>query len=241
MQEKTRCIVLRTVKYGDRSLIIDLLTREYGRVSVIWRVPKLGKGGVRRQYFQSLSILEVNYDRRSATSLPQLKEARIAEPYVTLHYDNVKLCVSFFIAEFLCLATRSEQYNPYLYDFVENSLVWYDASSVASANFHLMFMIRVSKFLGFYPNVDDYADGDFFDLRAGLFTHYPPTHKDFLGSEEARNIRNLMRMSASNMHLFRFSRVQRNNVIEVLLRFYTLHIPDFHALKSWDVLREVFS
>ena len=49
-----------------------------------------------------------------------------------------------------------------------------------------------------------------------------------------------MRMSASNMHLFRFSRVQRNNVIEVLLRFYTLHIPDFHALKSWDVLREVF-
>ena len=87
MQEKTRCIVLRTVKYGDRSLIIDLLTREYGRVSVIWRVPKLGKGGVRRQYFQPLSILEVNYDRRSATSLPQLKEARIAEPYVTLHYD----------------------------------------------------------------------------------------------------------------------------------------------------------
>ena len=241
MQEKTRCIVLRTVKYGDRSLIIDLLTREYGRVSVVWRVPKLGKGGVRRQYFQPLTILEVNYDRRSATSLPQLKEARIVEPYVTLHHDNVKLCVSFFIAEFLGLATRSEQYNPYLYDFVENSLVWYDASSMASANFHLMFMIRVSKFLGFYPNVDDYAEGDYFDLRAGLSTHYPPPHRDFLGSDEARNIRNLMRMSASNMHLFRFSRVQRNNVIEVLLRFYGLHIPDFRALKSWDVLREVFS
>ena len=61
MQEKTRCIVLRTVKYGDRSLIIDLLTREYGRVSVIWRVPKLGKGGVRRQYFQPLSILAESF------------------------------------------------------------------------------------------------------------------------------------------------------------------------------------
>ena len=118
--------------------------------------------------------------------------------------------------------------------------MWYDAARVASADFQLVFMIRVSKFLGFYPNVDDYADGDFFDLRGGLFTHYPPTDKEFLGSEEARNIRNLMRMSASNMHLFRFSRVQRNNVIEVLLRFYTLHIPDFHALKSWDVLRGVF-
>ena len=237
---KSRCIVLRTVKYGDRSLIIDLLSREYGRMSVVWRVPKLGRGGVCRQYFQPLSILEVVCDRRSATSLPVVKETRIAVPYETLQTDSVKLCVAFFIAEFLSYATRTEQENPYLFDFVEGSLVWYDAFLVAVANFHLMFMMRVSRFLGFYPNVDDYSDGAFFDLRAGIFTPSPPVHGDFLRPDEACNIRTLMRMSASNMHLFRLSRTQRNNIVEVLLHFYSLHIPDFRPLKSWDVLKEVF-
>lgn len=237
---KSRCIVLRTVKYGDRSLIIDLLTREYGRMSVVWRVPKQGRGGARRQYFQPLSILEVVSDRRSATSLPVVKEARIAEPYDTMQTDSVKSCVAFFIAEFLCLATRAEQENPFLYDFVESSLVWYDASLVAVANFHLMFMMRVSLFLGFYPNVEDYSEGDFFDLRAGRFTSVSPLHGDFLRPDESRSICTLMRMTASNMHLFRLSRTQRNNIVEVLLRFYSLHIPDFRPLKSWDVLREVF-
>ncbi len=240
MQVKCRCIVLRTVKYGDRSVIIDLLTREYGRMSVVWRMPKLGRGSVRRQYLQTLSVLEVVCDRRSAVSLPLLKEARMAEPYSTMQTDPVKSCVAFFIAEFLCLATRSEQENPFLYDFVESSLVWYDASLVATANFHLMFMMRVSRFLGFYPNVEDYSEGDFFDLRAGRFTSVSPLHGDFLRPDESRSICTLMRMTASNMHLFRLSRTQRNNIVEVLLRFYSLHIPDFRPLKSWDVLREVF-
>lgn len=241
MQEKTRCVVLKTVKYGDQKLIIELLTREQGRVSVVWRAPKLGKGKIRRQYFQPLTLLEVDYDRRSATSLPLLKDARIVEPFVSIQFDNVKLCVSFFIAEFLLMATRSEQRNPLLYDFVEKSLVWYDAADEATANFHLMFMMRVSKFLGFYPNVEDYTDGDFFDLRAGLFTSHQPVHKDFLRPDEAHGIQTLMRMTTSNMHLFRFTRAQRNNIIEVLLRFYGLHIPDFREMKSWDVLREIFS
>ena len=237
---KSRCIVLRTVKYGDRSLIIDLLTREYGRMSVVWRVPKQGRGGARRQYFQPLSILELVCDRRSATALPLIKEVRIAEPYVTMQTDSVKSCVAFFIAEFLSYATRAEQGNPYLYDFVERSLVWYDASLVAVANFHLMFMMRVSRFLGFYPNVEDYSEGVFFDLRAGRFASVSPLHGDFLRPDESRSICTLMRMTASNMHLFRLSRTQRNNIVEVLLRFYSLHIPDFRPLKSWDVLKEVF-
>ena len=103
MQEKTRCIVLRTVKYGDQSLIVDLLTREVGRLSVVWRMPKTGKGKIKRQIFQILNILDVDYERRSANNLPVVKEAHIVEPYSTIPFDSVKLSVSFFIAEFLCL------------------------------------------------------------------------------------------------------------------------------------------
>lgn len=241
MQEKSRVIILRTVKYGDDKVIIDMLSRDYGRMSVIWRFPKMGKGKVRRQLFQPLMILELVFERKSPTSLPLLKDARLAEPYSTLLFDHVKLSVSFFIAEFLVFTMRDEQRNASLFDFIEKSLLWYDSASGTTANFHLMFMMRVSMFLGFYPDMDTFTPDSYFDLRAGQFVSSAPFHKDFLTPSDARSIVTLMRMSPANMHLFRMSHTERNRIVEILLRFYSLHIPSFHGLKSWEVLKEVFS
>lgn len=240
MQEKTRCIVLRTVKYGDTSIIIDMLSREYGRISVVWRQPRSGKGKVRKQYFQPLSVLEIDYDRRPSASLPLLKEVRLAEAYVSIPFHPVKMSIAFFIAEFLSMSTRGEQCDVAMYDFVEKSLVWLDATDDASSNFHLMFMMQISCFLGFYPDLESYTPASFFDMRAGEFVDYAPLHKDFLQPVEASRIALLMRMSPYNMHLFRFSHEERNHIVELLLRFYSLHIPGFREMKSWEVLREVY-
>ena len=240
MLEKTRCIVLRTVKYGDHSLIIDLLTREVGRLSVVWRMPKTGKGKTKRQIFQILNILDVYYESRSANSLPMVKEAHIVEPYSSIPFDSVKLSVSFFIAEFLCFSTRAEQTDYLLYDFIENSLKWYDTSVSAPANFHLMFMIKVSRFLGFYPNLEEFTEHSYFDLRAGQFTGEAPCHSDFLKPSETHDFINLMRMTPENMHLFRLSHSERNRIINVMMQFYGFHIPGFKELKSLEVLREIF-
>lgn len=240
MLEKTRCIVLRTVKYGDQSLIIDLLTREVGRLSVVWRMPKSGKGKIKRQIFQLLNILDVDYERRSANNLPLIKEAHIVDPYSSIPFDPVKLSVSFFLAEFLGLSTRAEQSDYLLYDFVENSLKWYDMSTSAPANFHLMFMIRVSRFLGFYPNLEEFTDCSYFDLRAGQFVGEAPLHKDYLKPSEAQNFINLMRMTPENMHIFRLSQTERNRIIDVMMQFYGFHIPGFRELKSLEILREIF-
>lgn len=241
MQEKTRCIILKTVKYGDQNIIIDMLTREYGRMSVVWRKPRSGKGKVRKQYFQPLSILEVVFDRRPSASLPLLLDAQIAEPYVSLPYDPIKLSIGFFIAEFLVMATRSEQSNTPLYQFVETSLAWLDANDKPAANFHLMFMMQISGFLGFYPDVESVTPTTFFDMRAGEFSESAPLHSDFLRPEEARYVALLMRMTPANMHLFRFSQANRNHIVELLLRYYSLHIPGFREMKSWEVLREIYS
>lgn len=240
MTEKTRCIVLKTVKYGDQSLIIDLLTRECGRVSVVWRAPKNKKGRVGRSHFQLLNILEIDLERRPSVQLPQLKEVRIASTYESIPFDAVKTSVAFFLAEFLTKVTTSSQKDEWLYDFVENSLLWYDATTDAIANFHLMFMLRISKFLGFYPNLDDNSDHCYFDLKAARFTATAPLHRDFLQPEETRNIMLLLRMTPSNMHLFRFSRNERNRITEIILHYYSLHLPDFRQMKSWQVLREIF-
>ena len=100
--------------------------------------------------------------------------------------------------------------------------------------------MRMSRFLGFYPNVDHYRNGNYFDLRESMFCSIPPVHRDFLFPEEAEKIQLMLRMDYPTMHLFRMSHKERGRLIEVVLRYYRLHLPDFPELKSLDVLRELY-
>lgn len=241
MEYKIRCIVLRTVKYGDNKVIVDLLSREEGRVSLVCGVAMKGKssgrGKVHRQLFQPLSVLDVEYERTPRQSMGRLNEARLAVVYTTLPFDGVKLSLSFFVAEFLAFATRDQHADAPLYDFVERSLVWMDLSSRGLVNFHLMFMMRLTKFLGFHPDVESYEEGSLFDLRDGTFVSHAPLHRDFLTAEDARRMLQLMRMSSSNLHLYKMSRAERNRAVDVCLHFYRLHIPGFGEMKTLEVLR----
>ena len=103
-----------------------------------------------------------------------------------------------------------------------------------------MFMIKVSRFLGFYPNLEEFTEHSYFDLRAGQFTGEAPCHSDFLKPSETHDFINLMRMTPENMHLFRLSHSERNRIINVMMQFYGFHIPGFKELKSLEVLREIF-
>lgn len=235
----SRCIVLRTVKYGDNRLIVDLLSREEGRLSVAVKTGSRGKGGGMRQLFQPLNILDLEYNRTPRSQVAQLGEAHICETYSSLPFDGVKMSVAFFVAELLGYATRDLHADARLYDFIERSLLWLDMADGGVANFHLMLMMHLTRFLGFQPDVDGYADGCLFDMRDGAFCHTVPLHGDFLSPDEARKMLTLMRMSAHNMHLFRMSRDERNRATDLLLRFYGIHLPSFGDMKSLPVLRSL--
>ena len=100
--------------------------------------------------------------------------------------------------------------------------------------------MRLSLFLGFYPNLDHYQPGCYFDLRESIFLSVPPVHRDFLYPQEAEKIQLMMRMDFPTMHLFRMSHQDRNRLLEVSLSYYRLHIPDFPELKSVSVLQELY-
>lgn len=101
-------------------------------------------------------------------------------------------------------------------------------------------MIRLSRFIGFYPNLDDYADGCFFDLRSASFCRQAPLHSDFLQPLEAARINTLMRMNYESMHLFRLNRLERNRITELILAYYRLHVPGMPELQSFGIMRELF-
>lgn len=241
MLQKTRAIVLNTLKYGESQIIVDLLTEAHGRLSFIQQMPRGRRGSMRASLFQPLTILSVVYDHRPTRRLGRLKEAQIAFPFVSLPFDERKLSIALFLAEFTACATRSEQPDEQMYLFVENSVRWLDACSGEFANFHIIYMLHFTRFVGFFPNVDDAQDAPYFDLRGGCFVRTVPTHPDFLAPDEAGKIRLLMRFGYATMHLLALSRQERGRIVDVVLAYYRLHQPGFAEVKSLAVLKALFS
>ena len=241
MLVKTEAIVLHSFKYGESRLIVDMFTREVGRLSFIVPLSKTPKSRMKKQYFQPMTLLEIECDVRQRVQLQKLKDVRLLSAYTSVPFSPEKLALSLFTAEFLYHALRSEQCNEPLFAYVCDAMRWLDAVETGFANFHLTFLMRLSRFLGFYPNLDDYVDGCVFDLRAATFSLQVPTHRDFLQPDDAQRIHTLMRMDFPTMRLYRLSRHDRNRIVDVLLYYYRLHIPQFPELKSLSVLQELWA
>lgn len=244
---KTKAIVLHSFKFGESRMIVDMFTCEAGRLSFAVPIPKTSKGRLKKQYFQPMTLLEVECDIRQRIQLQKLKDARLLTTYAAIPFSPEKLAISLFVAEFLYHALRSEQQNKPLFAYICDSMQWLDMAATGYANFHLTFLMRLSRFLGFYPNLEEWEEknGEFgnllFDLREARFCRMTPLHRDFLNPDEARMIHLLMRMDFPTMHLFRLSHQERNRIVEVLLQYYRLHIPQFPELKSLAVLQELWA
>jgi DNA repair protein RecO (recombination protein O) len=240
MQTKTEAIVLHSFKYGESKLIVDMFTRQCGRLSFVVLLPRSGKGRLKKQFFQPLSLLELTFDHRPKVQLQKLGDVQLSFPFVSIPFHQAKLAIGLFLSEFLYHALKGEQQNLPLFDYIRYSIEWLDGRVEQVANFHLVFLLHLSRFLGFFPNLDDYRPGCCFDLRAGEFSAVVPVHHDFIVPEEAAKMELLMRMDYPTMHLFRMSRHDRLRLLELALAYYRLHLPDFPELKSLNILQELY-
>ncbi len=233
-------IVLYTLKYNDKSYIVQLYTRETGRIGASLTLSHTKKSRLKSALFQPLSVLEVVTEAKPTGDLHRIKEAKPAYVFTSLPYDAVKSAIALFLTEFLHRTLKAEDADADLFDYLYHSVRWLDMCEDAYANFHLVFLIRFAKFLGLHPNIDDYREGMWFDLAAGLFTDRPLTPDTCLSSEESKRIGLFMRMNYDTMRFFKFSRRERSRMLDILMAYYRLHVPDFGELKSQNVLRTLF-
>lgn len=241
MLQKTVGIVLHVLKYNDTSNIVDIYTRENGRVSFLVSASRSRKSAVKAVLFQPLSMIEFEADYRPTARLYRIKEAKPWYPFSTLPYDPYKSAIAMFLAEFLYRALREEAENGPLFAYLEHSIRWLDGCGRNFSNFHLVFLMRFSRFLGLYPNTENYERGCFFDMQNACFVPSQPAHGAFLNPDEASRIGLLMRMNYETMHLFAMSRQERGRCLSIINDYYRLHLPDFPVLKSLDVLKELFA
>ena len=179
--------------------------------------------------------------RPNGGKLPRPNDVRTYYNYTDLPFSPVKSTLALFLAEFLSAALREEKENPSLYRYIESSLQWLDMveSAGAMANFHLAFLMHLSRFMGIYPNLE--RPDHYFDLLAGSYCDRQPPHAHFLRRQEAQALPVLFRMDYPTLHIFRFSRQERMRILQVLNEYYRLHVPNFPELKSLEVLQEFYS
>lgn len=240
MLQRSRALVLHTLKYDDDRLICALLTEESGFVSVVVRRPRSRRSGVPPALLQPFSALVVEWDERAKSELYPLRSAAREAVWADLPYHAVKRAQVMFLSEVLYHVLRREQSSPALYAFVRASLEWLDAAQRGIANFHIVFLLRLTRFAGFFPNLDEAAGGGWFDLQSGSFAPRQPLHPYFLPPAEARLLPRLMRMQYATMHLFRMSAAERRRLLAHLADYYRLHVPGLPELRSPEVLAEVF-
>lgn len=240
MLERTVGIVLHQIKYNDESVIVNIYTLQHGNVGFLVKMPKQKRSNVKTLLLRPLNILELVFDYRPNQTLQRISDMQLHVSYESLPYDPIKGSVALFLSEFLYYVLKHEMENPSLFQYLTNSLQWLDRSQKGLANFHLVFLLRLTRFLGFWPNVQDYKQGMVFDMREAAMVERLPMHNQYLNAEESAFLPFLLRMDYASMHLFRFNRQQRARVLDLLIEYYRVHIPEFPELKSLDVLRTVF-
>lgn len=240
MLTKTKAVVLNSLKYGDRKVFVDMFSMEYGKITFSCPVGSRGKQKSRLNYFQPLNIVEVEFDHKPKAEIHTIKEIRLDYPAKSIPYDPYKLSICIFLAEFLRYALLNEQQNIPLYKYIEHSIEWLDNADKGFANFHIVFMMKISIFIGFRPNIEEFSPGSWFDLQSGDFSVLIPKHKDIIRPSEAVIVPIIDRLNYRSMHLLKLSRTQRNQCIENILTYYRLHLPFFPELKSFAVMKELF-
>lgn len=236
----TKAIVLRTIRYSDSRLVVSLFTESHGMVSALVRIARGGRLGGRGALWQLLNILDISMEYRPTADFQKLGEVSMSSPWKDLPYHPVKASISMFLADFLYHSIKEEGENRPLFEFLSNSLTWLDEADGVVADFHLLLMLRMTRFIGILPGVEGYAKGKVYDLKSSGYTAQLPIHGQYLCPERAAWIPLLLGMDYSQMRHLRLNRAERRNMLEVLLLYYRLHVPAFGELQSIDVLRELF-
>ena len=241
MLEKTRGIILHQIKYTDSGIVSQIYTRKFGRQSFMIKGMRSRKTGKRNILFQPLFILDLEVYYKASHEMQNLKEFSVFFTPYDIYSNIKKSVVAMFLGEVLTSVLKEESPHEEMFDFIEKSIIYFDKSKEGFANFHIAFLAGLCSFLGFEPGRQTEKDDMFFDMLDGVFVPVPPVHGNYANEEISAILADFFTCSydlASNISL---TGKIRNDILETLVRFYSLHLPGLKKIKSLDVLKEVFS
>lgn len=241
MLEKTKAIVLHSIRQGESSLIVQCYTERWGRQSFLVKGARKSKRSSKANLFQPLFLLQLDIYYKATRDLQWIKEASLLHPLNSLQQDISKSAQAIFIAEVLSRTLKEEEQNLPLYEYLETSINYLDVLERASASFHLLFLFQFARHLGFGPQ-HNYSEGrKFFDLNLGTFTELPGS-ADLARETELGNFWNIcFSNSYDQINTLVNNQSSRNIFLDSLLEFYDCHMSNMKQIKSLEILRTIFN
>ncbi len=236
---KSRAIVLRTVKYGETSLIADLFTEARGLHTFIMSGVRTPRARFSPALMQPMSAVEVVAYFSENHAMHRVKEVAAAVVYRHIPFELKKGAVALFMAEVCRKALLEAEADSALFHFLLDNLEFLDRTEQPLANIHLHFMLGLASELGFLPGGEATDATPFFDLQEGVFCERPPAHPFFLTEKESRAAHDLLEKKLESCHEVSIERPLRKSLLDGLLQFYKLHLDRFGEVNTPEVLEMV--
>lgn len=239
MQVKTRAIVVSAIRYAEADLIVKMYTEHKGLVSYMVKgVLKSKKGKFRGAFFQTGLFLEVDAIHKPKNNLHILKEVKPLIHFKSLHSNIIKSSTLTFLLEIINQVLIDEAPDEDLFNFFYNSFLWLDDNENI-ALFHIVFLIKLTSFLGCYP---DESNMNFpaFDLESATFVPYS-NNIELLSNELLTNFKLLLGTEFDELKTISIVKSQRKDLLQMVLKYYSYHVAGYREPKSLLVLEQLFN
>lgn len=238
MYQKSRGVVLHTIKYSESSVIAKIYTEGFGLLSFMVKGVRTAKSKTKASLLQPLTILDLEFLHHENKPLLYIKEMKRHYNYQSLPFHTLKSAIALFILEVLHKAIREHEANEDLFVFISEALTALDQCEQLNPDFHLLFLIQLSRYLGFGPH-ENYSDTRcFFEMNEGVFgTKNGMPH--VMDKTESQRMYQLMQRSLFDQRGSLLQRSERKQMQQLLLKYYQLHLENF-SLKSPEVLEALF-
>jgi DNA repair protein RecO (recombination protein O) len=240
MLQKSRAVVLHQLKYTDSGIIVQAYAREFGRISLIIKGMRTKKSGKQSVFFQPLTVLDIVFYQKESRSIQILRDFSTWYSPVEIYSDVRKSTVALFLSEILTTVLREESPNQAMFDYIENSIIYFDKTGEGFPNFHIAFLIGLTSYLGFEPGPRSNLADRYFDLENGIFVSLPPEHGNYADPEISGILADFFRSSFDESKSVPLTGNIRNEILETIIKFYSTHLPGLRKIKSLEVLREIF-
>lgn len=234
----SQAIVINSLKHGETSLISSLYLYDLGfNTFIIKGIFGSKKSKYNKAHFLPLSIININFSLNPSKNLGYLIESKSDFFFETLHTDIEKSSVVVFLSEVLTKVLREEaDPNPKLFEFIKDNLVWYDKIERCN-NFHIKFLIELTRFIGFYPSVN--SKDEHFDIELGSSTN-SITSKELISDNIYDIFKKILGMKFDELNNISISKEVRLKILNHILNYYSIHLQMFKTPKSIDIFSKIF-
>ncbi len=233
------CIALRTTKVSDSKNLLSAWSRSHGRITLSIPAGTSKDARRRRALSSPLQIFEGVADIRPDRDIYNIRDMRAGATSLVLDPSPQKSLISIFLSEVLDILLRRAEPDSLLSDFLFGSIEALTAldSPLATASFHIIFLYRLSHFLGIEPRLD--TEGEYFDLREARFRPTLPLHHHYLNPDESAVLRAISHANYRTAAFISLDRTARNIVLDKILQYYSIHLQSMSGIKSIEILRSL--